>query len=187
MTTPTTTHGRKGLEEVAHTSAVGAEALGRINRELASIAQQIRDLNPRKNLRLHALRKRPGQLSGGQETRDFLAHLRGQKKQPTSALRLRLNECGAAHCSGCPHTHWGVWRLYRDHSTGAERQGMSEVQSLVQVYAYARHAPNAARTVELVKRAQDLIEQRTRLIAAFSSLGKVARASLANTSAPESA
>lgn len=178
-------HTRKGLEETAATYAAGAEALGRINRELQAIASEIRSLNPRKSLRLHALRKPPGQVNGGQEARDFLAHLKGQSEQPTSALRLRLNQCGAAHCSGCPHPKWGVWRLYRDHQTGAERQGMSDVTSLVQVYAFARHAPNAARTVDLVKRAQDLIEQRARLVAAFASLGKVARASLAKTHAPD--
>jgi hypothetical protein len=186
MTTPTTpAHCRKGLEETANISAVGAEALERINRQLAEIARQIREINPRRHLRLHALRQKSSQEGGTQDMRDFLASMRGQKRQPTSALRLRLNPCGAAHCSGCPHPKWGVWRLYRDHKTGQERQGMSDVSTLAQAYAFARHAPDAARTVELVKRAQALIEQRASLISAFSRLGKVARASLAKTHEPE--
>jgi hypothetical protein len=171
---------RKGLEETAATYATAAEALGRFNRELAAIASELRDINPRANLRLHQVRRRvKGQLAGSNDAREMLRALRRESKQPTSALRLRLNECGASSCSGCPHPHWGVWRVFRDHETGEIKQFMQEVSGAT-MWAYARHAPNP-KTLELVKRAEDVIKQRSRLIAAFASLGRVARASHAKT------
>lgn len=172
---------RKGLMQVAHIHADAASALDHISRELAAIAAKLRELNPRANLRLHALRRKQGTLASSSAMREFLADKCRQKRQTTSALRLRLNDCGSATCSGCPHPHWSVWRLYRDHETGRERQYSSELRTSQQVHAFARHA--APGTLALVKRAQALIVQRASLVAAFATLGKVARASLSKTHA----
>jgi hypothetical protein len=167
-TNPETTH-RKGLVAVAHTYAQAVEALEAVNADLADVAAEIKSRNPA-ILRLQHLRGSKTAMAGSAAAKSLLG-----KPVATSALRLRLNTCGGDNCAGCPHPHWGVWRAYRDHSTGVTRNGMSEVKTTAQLWAYAKHSPDGE-TVTLVGRALALIERRNKLVAAFSSLGKIARA-----------
>ena len=164
---PTTS--RKGLVAVAHTYAQAVELLERVNAALAEVAGEIKARNPAV-LRLQHLRGSKTKMVGSAAGKALLG-----KPVATSALRLRLNNCGGDSCAGCPHPHWGVWRAYRDHATGATRNFMSEVRGTAQLWAYAKRAPDAS-TMALVGRALALIERRNSLVSAFASLGKIARA-----------
>ena len=166
-TSPQTT--RKGLVAVAYTYAKAVEALEQVNAEIVQTAEEIKAINPAV-LRLQHMRGNKTKLTGSAAAAAILG-----KPVATSALRLRLNNCGGENCAGCPHPHWGVWRAYRDHSTGETRNGMSEVRDRAQLMAYARHAPDP-RTVDLVLKALGLIEKRNKLVAAFASLGRISRA-----------
>lgn len=161
---------RKGLVAVAHTYAQAVEALASVNGKIAAVAEQIAEINPASNLRPQKMRKDNRKLAGSESA----ARVLGRAEQPTSAVRLRLNACGASTCSGCPHPHWGVWRAY---AVGGElKRGMTEVKNTVQLLAYARHAADPMRTVQLVQQALDLIARRNKLVGAFASLGRIARA-----------
>ena len=161
---------RKGLAAAAYTHAIAADALERINAELVSVAAQIAEANPATSLRPQKMRRDNRKLAGSAAA----ARILGRTEQPTSALRLRLNACGAPTCTGCPHPHFGVWRAY---SVGGEiKKGMSEVKTSVQLLAYARHAADPERTTALVTKALALIARRDNLVQAFQQLGRVARA-----------
>ncbi len=161
---------RKGIVATAHTYATAVEALERTNSALVELAAQIAEINPATSLRPQKMRRDNRKLAGSAAAASVL----GRTEQPTSALRLRLNSCGAASCAGCPHPHFGVWRAYS--ICGDIKRGMSEVQGSVQLLAYARHAANPVRTVQLVQKALALIARRNSLVGAFQQLGRVARA-----------
>lgn len=170
MQTVNTDSPRKGLIAAAYTQAIAAEALRRVIAELAAVAEQIAEINPAASLRLQKMRRDNRRLAGSASA----ARILGRAEQPTSALRLRLNSCGAPTCVGCPHPHFGVWRAY---SVGGElKKGMSEVKTPVQLLAYARHAADPGRTTALVQQALVLIDRRNSLVKAFASLGRIARA-----------
>lgn len=150
--------------------ALMASVSGRItaiDSELLRIAAELKVTNPVK-LRAPIVRRRTRVLRAKRGLGGFLG-----KPRATSALRLMLHDCGDRQCSGCPHAHWGVWRLGRTR-TGLTRPLMTTVRSRQEVVAYARHAPDRT-TVALVKQALDLIGERARLVDGIRHLGRVAR------------
>jgi hypothetical protein len=167
---------KKGADAADLVAVQSRHVLTALNLALQNAADEIKEINPA-DLRLQALRRRGSNalLPGSSSAKKLL----GKNSKATSAVRLRLNMCGSPNCMGCPHAHWGVWRAYRDHNTGAMQHMMSEVKSREQLFAYARNAPDA-RTMDLVKQSIKLIDEKKKLVEALVAVGRLVRASKFN-------